>query len=99
MALNLRCALGALLTASLVSVPEGGAHFTAEFHPNVHQLTASDASYIGKRGLVVPTQLPGSWVSEGCYVYVLTPPVLALKGIGLTHQGRGSNSNSGRVHQ
>lgn len=38
------------------------------------QLTAtSDASYIGKRDLIVPTDLPGTWVSEGCYVYVLIP--------------------------
>lgn len=31
------------------------------------QLTTSEAATIEKRAVVIPSQLPGTWVSQGCY--------------------------------
>lgn len=31
----------------------------------------SGAARLDKRDLVVPSSLPGTWTSQGCYVYVL----------------------------
>lgn len=32
------------------------------------QIATSQAAIIGKRDLVLPSTLPGSWRSEGCYM-------------------------------
>jgi hypothetical protein len=38
----------------------------------VEKLPACDALTIERRDGIVPTTLPGNWVSQGCYVYART---------------------------